>query len=93
MDFVDGLPNSEGNTSLMDVVDGLMKSAHFIRLAHPYMVRTVAKMFITNVMKLHGISRSIVSDRDLIFVSTFWKEFLETFRNTTPYVDDLSSSI
>lgn len=75
MDFIDGLPRSEGHTSLMVVVDRLTKSAHLIPLSHPYTARTVAAKFVNNVMKHHGVPRSIVSDRDPIFISSFWKEF------------------
>lgn len=75
LDLIDGLPRSETHTSLMVVVDRLTKSAHLIPLTHPYAAKTVAAKFISNVMKLHGVPRSIVSDRDLIFVSLFWKVF------------------
>lgn len=75
LDFIDGLPRSESHTSLMVVVDRLTKSAHLIPLTHPYTAKTVASKFISHVMKLHGVPRSIVSDRDPIFVSLFWKEF------------------
>lgn len=74
MDFIDGLPRSDGNTALMVVVDRLIKSAHLISLSHPYTARTVANKFVENILKLHGIPRSNVSDRDRIFISLFWKE-------------------
>lgn len=59
MDIIDGFPRSEGNTSLMVVVDQLTKFAHLIRLVHPYNARTVASKFVSHVMKLHGVPRSI----------------------------------
>lgn len=74
MDFVDGLPTSNHHTSIMVVVDRLSKSAHLVPLAHPYTSRSVAAKFIEFIVKLHGIPRSIVSDRDPVFISAFWKE-------------------
>lgn len=47
MDFIDGLPRSEGYTSLMVVVDRLTKSAHLIPLSHPYTAKTVAAKFVS----------------------------------------------
>lgn len=74
MDFIDGLPRSENHTSIMVVVDRLSKSANMIALSHPYTAKSVASLFITNIVKLHGIPNSIVSDRDPVFISSFWRE-------------------
>lgn len=55
MDFISGLPMSEGQSVIFVVVDGLSKGAHFGTLAHPYTAYKVAQLFITLVAKLHGM--------------------------------------
>ncbi|KAK9230064.1 hypothetical protein WN944_023031 [Citrus x changshan-huyou] len=77
MDFIDGLPPSNGKTSIFVVVDRLSKYAHFSALSHPYTAALVAKIFVRDVAKLHGMPRTIVSDRDPIFLSQFWEEFFQ----------------
>lgn len=75
MDFIDGLSVSSGKYVIMVVVDRLSKPAHFIALSHPYSVMSVAQAYLDNVYKLHGCPTSIVSDRDSVFTSEFWREF------------------
>ncbi|KAG7579311.1 Integrase catalytic core [Arabidopsis thaliana x Arabidopsis arenosa] len=89
MDFIDGLPVSAGKSVIMVVVDRLSKAAHFIALAHPYSALSVAQAYLDNVFKLHGCPNSIVSDRDSVFTSEFWKEFFSlqgvTLKMTSAY--------
>ena len=80
MDFIEGLPKSEGYSVILVVVDRLTKYAHFIAIKHPYTAASIAKTFMENVVKLHGMPKSIVTDRDTIFVSQFWKEFFKAYK-------------
>lgn len=77
MDFISGLPKSQGKDSIFVVIDMYSKYAHFFALTHPYSASQVAQLFLDNICKLHGLPSSIVSDRDPIFVSNFWKELFQ----------------
>ncbi|MCI04999.1 transposon TF2-1 polyprotein, partial [Trifolium medium] len=69
MDFITGLPNSSGFTVILVVVDRLTKFGHFIPLKGDYDSRSVADTFMQHIVKLHGVPKSIVSDRDKVFTN------------------------
>lgn len=77
LDFIDGLPLSFGKYVILVVVDRFSKAAHFMSLCHPYTAASVAQTFLDNVFKLHGFPRSIVSDKDAVFLSQFWQELFK----------------
>ena len=58
------------------VVDRLTKYTHFMALSHPYTTAKVANVYLQSVFKLHGMPSTIVSDRDPVFTSLFWKELM-----------------
>lgn len=82
LDFITHLPNSQGFTFILVIVDRFSKSAHFGALPTHYTALKVAQLFMDIVGKLHGLPKSIVSDRDAIFLSKFWQE-LFTLQGTT----------
>ena len=76
LDFVEALPRVQGKSVILTVVDRFSKYCHFIALAHPYTAETVAQAFFTDIVRLHGVPQSMVSDRDPVFTSAFWRELM-----------------
>jgi transposase InsO family protein len=74
MDFIEGLPKSGTMDCILVVVDRFSKYGHFLAMAHPFSAAKVAKLFLDNVYKLHGMPDNIVSDRDRVFTSLFWQQ-------------------
>lgn len=59
-------------------MDRLTKYSHFITLSHPFTASTVADLFFAHIVKLHGLPRSIITDRDSVFLSNFWQDLFKT---------------
>ena len=73
MDFIVGLPlTRRKHDSVWVVVDRLTKSAHFLPVRTDYSLDKLAELYIKEIVWLHGILISIISDRDSSFSSRFW---------------------
>jgi hypothetical protein len=72
MDFITGLPKSEGKKFIMVIVDRITKYTHFCELSHHLKDTKVSTAFMETVQKIHGSPKIIVSDRDPIFIRHFW---------------------
>ena len=72
MDFVSGLPLTQRKHNYVWViVDRLTKSAHFISIRIDYSMDRLAELYVDEIVRLHGVPLSIVSDIDLRFTSRF----------------------
>lgn len=89
MGFIEGIPKSSGFDCFMVVVGRLSKYAHFIPLSHHFSALTAAQAYICDAYKLHGMPKSVVCDREMIFTDTFWKELFRIIDTkldfNTPY--------
>lgn len=74
MDFITGLPKSQGKDCIFVVVDRLTKFAHFFSITTEFTVVEIAELFFKEVFRLHDLPKTIISDRDSIFLSIFWGE-------------------
>lgn len=74
MDFVGGLPlTRSGKDKIWVIVDRLTKTVRFIAMKETWTMDQLARAYIHQVVKYHGVPRDIVSDRDSRFLSQFWK--------------------
>ncbi|CAN6456209.1 unnamed protein product [Victoria cruziana] len=79
MDFVMGLSRTRWkHDAIWVVVDRLSKSVHFLAIRMSTPLESLAELYVSEIVRLHGIPRAIVSDRDPRFTSRFWKAFQKT---------------
>jgi transposase InsO family protein len=75
MDFIVGLPDTSlQHDSIWVIVDRLTKTAHFIPVHTTYVAKKYAEIYLDQIVRLHGIPKTIISDRGTQFVSRFWEQ-------------------
>ena len=85
MDLFTGLPKVLGKDSIFVVVDRLTKFDHLFSITTSFTTAQVSELFFSEVFRLHGLPKSIVSDRDNRFLSAFWKKLFKMVgTNLTP---------
>jgi hypothetical protein len=78
MDFTVGLSlMARRHDSIFMVVDTLMKSAHFIHVRKTYQALDIARVFISEIVRLHGVPKRIISDQGSVFTGRFYTSFQE----------------
>ena len=78
MDFVVIFPvTQKGHNGVWVIVDRLTKMAHFLPFNTKWSVAKLARYYVREVVRLHGVPASIVSDRNARFTSRFWQSFQE----------------
>lgn len=76
MDFLIGLPNTfKKHDSVWVIADKLTKSAHFIPVQVTHTAKQLADIYLREIVRLHGVPISIITDRGAQFATEFWKSF------------------
>ena len=81
MDFITSFPKTiKKHDAIMVVVDMLSKESHFIPIKYTFKDIDVVDVFMKEIFRLHGMLKTIISDRDVKFTLNFWKGLFVGFR-------------
>lgn len=94
MDLVVGLPTkNKGHTAIWVIIDRLTKSAHFLPVRVSYTLDQFARLYVQEIVRLHGVPLVIISDRDSRFTSKFWKSVQEAMGTKLAFSTTFHSQI
>ena len=86
MDFITELPKSHrGNDAIWVIVDTLTKVAHFLPIWTTYRANQLAQLYVSRIISLHGVSKTITSDRGSLFTSAFWSRLHQALGTALKY--------
>jgi hypothetical protein len=75
MDFIVGLPNtSQKHDSIWVIIDRLTKAAHFLPVHTTYTAKKYAEVYLDQIIRLHGVPKTIISNRGAQFIARFWEQ-------------------
>jgi hypothetical protein len=81
MDFIVGLPNTSlRHDSIWVIVDRLTKTAHFLPMHTTYNAKKYAEIYLDQIVRLHGVPKTIISDRGAQFIARFWEQLQHALR-------------
>ncbi|KAI2648041.1 Retrovirus-related Pol polyprotein from transposon 17.6 [Labeo rohita] len=83
IDFVSGLPESQGKNTILTIVDRFSKAVHLVALSGLPTAKTTAELILEHVVRLHGFPQDIVSDRGPQFTAKFWQAFCRLVATTS----------
>ncbi|KAI2661127.1 Transposon Tf2-6 polyprotein [Labeo rohita] len=83
LDFVTGLPDSQGKNTILTIVDRFSKAVHLVALAGLPSAKTTAELILEHVVRLHGFPKDIVLDRGPQFTAKFWQAFCRLVGTTS----------
>jgi hypothetical protein len=79
MDFIVGLPNtSQKHDSIWVIIDRLTKTAHFLSVHTTNSAQKYAEIYLDQIIRLHGVPKTIISDQGAQFVAHFWEQLQDS---------------